>query len=81
MPPLLIGMHDLEGAVWMKDNGMKGICLMLETVQREAKLLDYTAFANAGITVLLRISFGDASNRTGTIPPPKGLEAFENAVV
>jgi len=76
---LLIGLHDLEGAQWMKQRKIKGVCLVLCDVQDQAAQLDFSNLANAGITVLLRIGYGYA-NGPGTLPPPDRLPAFEKAV-
>jgi hypothetical protein len=76
---LLIGLHDREGGDWMKDNGVKGVCVALVQVQDQPVPLDFTALANAGITVLVRIGYGYADG-TGTIAPPDRLAAFEDAV-
>ncbi len=77
--PLLIGIHDREGADWMKQNNLKGICLVLAQVQDQPVLLDFSDLAKAGITVLLRIGYGTADG-TGTLPRPDRLAAFEDAV-
>jgi hypothetical protein len=74
-----IGLHDREGGDWMKDNGVKGVCVALVQVQDQPVSLDFTALANAGITVLVRIGYGYADG-TGTIAPPDRLAAFEDAV-
>jgi len=76
---LQVGLHDEQAADWMKRNGLRGVCLAHVTVQQQALQLDYSALANAGITVLLRIGYGYADG-TGTLPPPARLEAFEQAV-
>ncbi len=76
---LWVGLHDQDGAAWMKQRRIKGVCLVLVDVQTQPAQLDFTDLANAGITVLLRISYGYA-NGTGTLPPPARLAAFEKAV-
>ena len=76
---LLAGLHDRAGGQWMKDNGIKGVCLALVQVQDQPVLLDFSDLANAGITVLLRIGYGYADG-TGTIAPPDRLATFEDAV-
>ncbi len=76
---LLIGLHDREGGRWMKQNGLKGVCLALAQVQDQPVPLDFSGLANAGITVLLRVGYGYADG-TGTIAPPDKLAAFEDAV-
>ncbi len=76
---LLVGLHDREGGRWMKQNGLKGICLALAQVQDQPVPLDFSGLANAGITVLLRVGYGYADG-TGTIAPPDKLAAFEDAV-
>jgi len=77
--PLLIGLHDRAGADWMKQNKLKGVCLVLAQVQDQPVQLDFSHLANAGITVLLRIGYGYADG-TGTMPQPDRLAAFEDAV-
>lgn len=77
--PLLIGLHDEPGGQWMKDNGIKGVCLLTIQVQTQPVLLDLRDLANAGVTVLLRVNYGYADG-TGTIAPPDQLAAFEEAV-
>jgi hypothetical protein len=77
---LRVGLHDEEGGQWMKANGLKGVCLVLATVQDQPIQLDYQHLADAGITVLLRIGYGYADG-PGSLPPPDKLAAFENAVV
>jgi hypothetical protein len=76
---LLIGLHDRAGAVWMKRNAIRGVCLALVQVQDQPVPLDLSELANAGITVLLRVGYGYADG-TGTIPRPDRLAAFEDAV-
>ncbi len=76
---LQIGLHDREGAVWMKQNNIQGVCLVLAQVQDQPVPLDFSDLANAGITVLLRVGYGYADG-TGTIPRPDKLAAFEDAV-
>jgi hypothetical protein len=77
--PLLIGLHDRDGADWMKQNSLKGVCLVLAQVQEQPLPLDFSDLAKAGITVLLRIGYGYADG-AGTIPRPDQLAAFEKAV-
>ena len=76
---LLIGLHDREGADWMKRNNIKGVCLALVQVQDQPVPLDFSDLANAGLTVLLRVGYGYADG-TGTLPRPDRLAAFEDAV-
>jgi hypothetical protein len=77
--PLSIGLHDREGAEWMKQNNLRGVCLALVQVQDQPVPLDFGDLANAGITVLLRVGYGYADG-TGTLPRPDRLAAFEDAV-
>jgi hypothetical protein len=77
---LLIGLHDREGAQWMKQRKIKGVCLVLVDVQDQPAPIDFSDLADAGLTVLLRIGYGYA-NGTGTLPPPDRLAAFEQAVI
>ena len=77
--PLLIGLHDREGADWMKQNNLKGVCLVPVQVQDQPAQLDFSDLANAGITVLVCIGYGYADG-TGTLPRPDRLAAFEDAV-
>jgi hypothetical protein len=77
--PLLIGLHDRAGAIWMRQNNLKGVCLVLVQVQDQPVPLDFSELANAGLTVLLRVGYGYADG-TGTIPRPDRLAAFEDAV-
>ena len=76
---LLIGLHDIEGGAWLKQKRIKGVCLVLATVQDQPIQLDFTNLSNAGITVLLRIGYGYADG-TGTLPRPDQLAKFEKAV-
>ena len=76
---LLLGMHDREGGNWLKQKKIKGVCVVLATVQDRAVQLDFSDLANAGITVILRIGYGYADG-TGTLPRPDRLAAFEKAV-
>jgi murein DD-endopeptidase MepM/ murein hydrolase activator NlpD len=76
---LMIGLHDRDGANWMKQRNLKGVCLVLIDVQEQPAQLDFTDLANAGLTVLLRIGYGYADGR-GTLPRPEQLPAFEKAV-
>jgi hypothetical protein len=77
--PLLIGLHDREGADWMKQNNLKGVCLVPVQVQDQPAQLDFSDLTNAGITVLVCIAYGYADG-TGTLPRPDRLAAFEDAV-
>ncbi len=76
---LLIGLHDHDGGVWLKQKNIKGVCVVLATVQDQAAQLDFTDLSKAGITVLLRIGYGYADG-TGTLPRPDRLAQFEKAV-
>lgn len=76
---LLLGMHDEDGAKWMRQRRIKGVCLVLATVGDQAVPLDFSYLADAGITVLLRIGYGYADG-SGTLPRPEQLAAFEKAV-
>ncbi len=69
-------MHDAEDGDWMKQNGIKGVCLVLAQVQDQSVPLDFSGLANAGITVLLRVGYGYADG-TGTIAPPDKLAALK----
>ena len=74
-----LGLHDLEGGLWMKQTGLKGVCLALATVRDQPIQLDFTGLAQAGVDVLLRIGYGYADG-TGTLAPPEHLKDFEKAV-
>lgn len=78
-PKMLIGLHDRDGGNWLKQKKIKGVCLVLATVQDQPVQLDFTDLSNAGITVLLRIGYGYADG-TGTLPRPDQLARFEKAV-
>jgi hypothetical protein len=77
--PLLVGLHDVEGGAWMKQRGIKGVCLALASVQDQPVQLDFTDLSTAGITVLLRVGWGYADG-AGTLPRPDQLMQFEKAV-
>jgi len=80
VPAAKVGLHDIGGAGWMKDNGKQGIALDHVRVTNQAVALDYTAFANAGIQIIVRLNYGYADG-TGTLPPASQLPAFEAACV
>jgi hypothetical protein len=73
-------MHDQQSGEGMKQNGLRGVCLAHVTLRQEPLELDIRHLANAGITVLVRIGYGDADG-TGTLPPLSKLDAFEKAVI
>ena len=75
-----VGLHDVGGAQWMKDNALKGVALCHVTVQDQPIALDFTEFERAGIKIILRICYGYADG-SGTLPGPAKLAKFEDAVV
>jgi hypothetical protein len=77
---LAVGLHDIEGGQWLRQRGLKGVCLGLATVQDHFTEIDYTELANAGVDVLLRINYGFADG-SGTLPPPERLAKFEQATI
>lgn len=78
-PGLLIGLHDEGGGRWMAGRGIKGVCLVHEIVQKEAKALDFRHIQDAGITVICRLNWGYADG-TGTLPGAGNRTAFIEAV-
>jgi hypothetical protein len=75
--PLLIGLHDRAGANWMKQNSLKGVCLVLAQVQEQPLQLDFSDLAMPA-SLLLRIGYGCRWHRDGS--PARRLAAFEDAV-
>lgn len=69
--PVEFGIHDLEGARWYKDNGLKGFGLH-SIVCREPTLIDFTHYEQAGIKMLVRLNWGYKPD--GTFPRPSNLE-------
>ena len=73
-PPLL-GFNDPnnQGAgQWLVANGLRGLLVIPTFLGTTAQTLDYTAFANAGIRVLvnLRYSWSTDMGGAGTLPQP-----------
>jgi hypothetical protein len=84
--PLLIGLHDRRGGEWMaahlpvQAGGMRGCCLVHQTLQRQPVQVDCQHLADARVTVICRLTWGYADG-SGTLPRPEDRDAFVGAVV
>jgi len=79
-PSLLIGLHDEPGGHWMRNQGMRGVCLVPRAVQTQPTTINCLNLAHAGIKVLVRLNWGWADG-TGTVPPPEHEDAWVDAII
>lgn len=86
-PPLaytLRGVHDESGAQWLLDNRLTGWCTIACYLGTDAQQLDLQRYADAGIHIVLRLTYSYATDDAGgggTMPVPSRLQAHEDAVV
>ena len=73
----------MVGANWLKDNGLPGWCTVARYLGTDPQQIDLRKYANAGIRVILRLSYSYATDDggQGAMPPPDKLGAHEAAVV
>lgn len=72
-PANLYGIHDLEGADFLKQTNARGWLVHTVRVWSDPAP-DYTPFVAAGLRVLVRLNNGYGTD--GTIPLPSGYDAF-----
>jgi hypothetical protein len=79
----LRGVHDLAGADWLLEHGLKGWCTVARYLGTSPQQLDLQKYADAGIRVILRLTYSYAQDDggAGTMPPPDKIRAHEAAVV
>ena len=63
---LLVGVHNLDGAEWMRDNGVAGCALLTTALGANAQTIDAAHLAASGIQILVRLNYG--YHPQGTIP-------------
>ena len=66
------GMHNLDGADWMKRNGMKGWALHAIALGTNATSEDMTHYEQAGIKMLIRLNYG--FHPKGNQPDPNSAD-------
>jgi hypothetical protein len=79
----LRGIHGEGGADWMLKNGVRGWAvepIYSNGILGTPLMLDYTAYANAGIRVVLRWDYSKSKEEggTGSFPPRAKLNEFAN---
>jgi hypothetical protein len=63
-----IGLHDEAGGSWLKQNALGGWCLPAIGIGTGSQQLDFRAFEDAGIRVIVRLNYG--FEPAGTLPDP-----------
>lgn len=76
IPPYIFGIHDPDGAALMTNAGKRGWVLVSVKVSPPDTSADFTALANAGHGVIVRLNYGYGSD--GTIPPSNQYDTFAN---
>jgi hypothetical protein len=79
-----VGIHNEDGGVWMVQNQVQGWCLPVVALGKIARQLNFTHFENAGVKVIVRLSYGFGDGDTGTLPDPDDhaeSEGFIQAVI
>jgi hypothetical protein len=64
----------------MRNQGMRGVCLVPRAVQTQPTTINCLNLAHAGIKVLVRLNWGWADG-TGTVPPPEHEDAWVDAII
>ncbi|MBI3760375.1 MAG: M23 family metallopeptidase [Chloroflexi bacterium] len=75
----LLGLRDREGGEWLANQGLRGWCVDTVDVGLTPRRLGYTALAEKGIRVIVRLTYG--SGGAGTLPIEDQYAAFAGAVV
>ena len=66
------GMHNEDGANWMKQNNLRGWSIKAIAVGTTAQPQNMTRFENAGIQMLIRLNYG--FHPQGNLPAPNAAE-------
>jgi len=79
----LRGTHDIQGADWLKAQGLQGWCTVPVYLNTSAQTLNWQAYEDAGIRMIanLRYSYAVDDGGQGTMPGPDKIGAFETAVI
>lgn len=83
-PPIVrveFGVHNEDGAEWMRGNGVRGWGLQTVAFERDSIHIDCTRFEQAGIKMLVRLNYGYGTKGNIPLSTNPDYQAFVDACV